>query len=238
MPAARLAPYEAACSGTRTDPIELYRWAALLGLAAFDDIATVEVALRSAMASALTATYGPTWSTRTDLLDDQALALIADATRAGRLTTASSSDQVVQDRLVSGLMLGFWVKLLGKGTWQGRAPRRERRVYDTTLWKPALRHAFPGAGDLDRARVASAARRSLVLRNRIAHHEQILWGIPLPGERTADGAMRRVPLGLAHSTVVELADFLDAGLASWLRERSQVPVLLGRCPVDRSRFRL
>ena len=56
MPAARLAPYEAACSGTRTDPIELYRWAALLGLAAFDDIATVEVALRS---------RGPTcWTTR------------------------------------------------------------------------------------------------------------------------------------------------------------------------------
>ena len=52
IPAARLAPYEAACSGTRTDAIELYRWAALLGLAVFDDIATVEVALRSAMASA------------------------------------------------------------------------------------------------------------------------------------------------------------------------------------------
>lgn len=50
IPAARIARYDAACSGTGVDGIELYRWASSVALAVFDDLATLEVAMRSPLA--------------------------------------------------------------------------------------------------------------------------------------------------------------------------------------------
>ena len=93
----------------------------------------------------------------------------------------SGSASVFRDKVAATLMFGFWVKTLGRGTfYQVEDGPRQRRTYDTLLWKSALRKVFPNVGEVDRARVEAAARNVQALRNRIAHHEHIVWGIP-PG---------------------------------------------------------
>lgn len=239
IPVARLAPYEAACAGTGVDAIDLYRWASDVALAMFDDLATLEVAMRSAMARELEAAHGLQWYRRTDLLDDETLKLIADAWRVGRLGQLTRPPDVIHGKLVATLMFGFWVKILGRGTYQGKGTSRQRRIYDTTLWKPALRNAFRNVGDLDRARVETAARRVQALRNRIAHHEHIVWGVPLPGEKNSDGSIVRLTVSAAHDTLVALAGYVDSGLEGWLGQYSQVNAKIALCPVaDKSRFLL
>jgi fermentation-respiration switch protein FrsA (DUF1100 family) len=87
-------------------------------------------------------------------------------------------------------------------------------------------------GNLDRAQVETAARRVQSLRNRIAHHEHIVWGVPLAGERKADGAAVRLSVSDAHGTLLSLAGYVDADLADWLHQYSEVPARLAECPVD------
>jgi len=235
IPAARIARYDAACAGTSVDAMELYRWANSVALAVFDDLSTLEVAMRSAMARELASAYGVTWYRRQDLLDDGTLTLIDEAWRVGRLGSLTSAPDVVHGKLVATLMFGFWVKILGRGGFQGRGPARQRRIYDTLLWKPALRNAFPQVAPLDRSLVEASARRVQTLRNRIAHHEHIVWGVPLPGEKEADGSIVRLPVATAHETVMDLAGYVDPGLESWMRQYSQVNLRLAACPLgDRS----
>ncbi len=234
-----MAPFDGACAGTPVDPLELYRWARTLALSVFDDLATLEVAMRSAIARELAAAYGPEWFRRTDLFDDETLKLIQNAWTIGRIGQLTWPPEVIHGKLVATLMFGFWVKLLGRGTYQGRGANRKRRIYDSLLWKPAMRNAFPNVGALDRALVETAARRVQSLRNRIAHHEHIIWGVPLPGERSADGSVVRLTVTEAHETLMALAGYVDTGLESWLRQNSAVASHLARCPVpDRTRFHL
>lgn len=143
IPEPRLAPYILACAGTSVDPIALYLWAKQVSLAVFDDIATLKVAMRSAMARELSSTYGINWYQNAGILDDETLRLINTAWRTGRLGQIASSPDVVHGKLVSSLMFGFWVKVLGRGGYQGQGAERQRRIYDTVLWKSALRQAFP-----------------------------------------------------------------------------------------------
>jgi hypothetical protein len=121
---------------------------------------------------------------------------------------------------------------LGHGSYQGSGAARHRRIYDTGLWKPALCHGFPDVGDLDRALVEAAARRVQSLRNRIAHHEHIVWGVPGAGEGQPDGTAVRLSVNDAHGTLISLAGSFDEGFADWLRQYSEVPVRLAACPVD------
>jgi hypothetical protein len=220
IPAPRLAPYEAACSGTDVDPVHLYRWAGSIALAVFEDLAVLEVAMRSAMAQQLASVYGDRWFDRTELLDDDTLKLIGKAKRLGRLDQLASPSDVVHGKLVATLMFGFWVKILGRGGYHSDRERRQRRIYDTLLWKPALRHAFPNVGDLERSRVEGSARTVQALRNRVAHHEHIIWGVPLPGATDLAGGVLRLSVTDAHNTMMSLAGFVDTELEGYLREHS------------------
>lgn len=235
LPPARLQRYDAACVGTGVDPMDLYRWAGTVALAMFDDLSHVEVAMRSAMADRLASTHGLHWYQRTDLLDTNTLKLIATAWKQGGLSRLQAPPEVLHGKLVASLMFGFWVKLLGRGGFYtsgaGHTAVRERRIYDTLLWKPALRHAFPHVGDLERARVEETARSVQALRNRIAHHEHIVWGVPLPGARTADGTTTRLSVSQTHGALLALAGYVDEDLKSWLRDYSTVENQLRACPL-------
>lgn len=85
----------------------LYRCAGAMALGVSDDLATLEVAMRSAMARALADHYGLEWYRRTDLLDDVTLRLIADAWRVGRLGQLDAGLEVVHGKLAATLMFGF-----------------------------------------------------------------------------------------------------------------------------------
>lgn len=239
LPAARLARYEHACANTTTDPVDLYLWSSSVALAMFDDLSHLEVAMRSRMADRLAATYGMQWFQRKDILDSDTLKLIKTAWRQGGLSQLNASADVVHGKLVASLMFGFWVKILGRGGYYEdtttKPDTRQRRIYDTLLWKPALRHAFPNVGDLERAKVEGSARQVQALRNRIAHHEHIVWGVPIPGAKYADGSAVRLSVTQAHNTLLNLAGYTDTGLEEWLRHHSAVPTRLAECPLANTR---
>lgn len=232
LPAPRLIRYEEACIDTDVDPVELYEWSARVASATFEDIGYVEVVLRSAIAEQMCAKYGIDWYTRTDILDDPTLRLIERALISGRIDQLQTSPEVKHGKLVATLMFGFWVKILGKGSrYHG-----QRRIYDTVIWKEAVRGAFPAAGDFDRAIVERAVRDLKELRNRVAHHEHIIWGVPIPGQQL-NGIPRRDTLAEAHANLIQVAQYLDPDFSSWLVTYSEVPKLIAACPVaDTSRF--
>ncbi|HEU5471840.1 MAG TPA: hypothetical protein VFV67_14410 [Actinophytocola sp.] len=69
--------------------------------------------------------------------------------------------EVTADRVVAELNLGFWVALLGRGL-----------NYETRLWRPALRLAFPRYTG-GRAALHEELETVRLLRNRISHLEPI-----------------------------------------------------------------
>lgn len=231
IPAPRMAPYERACVGTSVAPIDLYRWSNAVALAMFDDLSTLEVAMRSKMAQELVVTYGSEWYRNNELLDDGTLKLIRQAWTVGRIHRLTGSLDVIHGKLVATLMFGFWVKLLGRGAQNSAGAQSERRIYDTLLWKAALRNAFPNVGPLERARVETAARQVQALRNRIAHHEHIIWGVPMPGEHRSNDSVVRLPVHEIHEALLSLAGYIDLDLELWLRQHSQVNDQLMKCPL-------
>lgn len=236
VPAARLRPYQTFATSNGVDVGDLYRWNNQLSLALFDDIGVVEVAMRSAMAKQLAHEFGHDWYRNPALFDDDTVKLISSAWNQGRLGSLSAPSDVVQGKLVASFMFGFWVKLLGKGSHRGRkdpyaaAPLQTRRVYDDLIWKPALSKAFPNVGRLERRRVERTARDIQTVRNRIAHHEHVIWGIPVYGQKDASGNIRRMTVSESHSSIISMADYLDADLGSWLRANSAVPACISACP--------
>ena len=215
--------------------MELYTWAGAVALAMFDDLSHVEVAMRSAMADQLSATYGLGWYTRSEILDSNTLKLVNTAWNQGGLSRLQAPPEVLHGKLVASLMFGFWVKLLGRGGYytdaSASSPVKERRIYDTLLWKPALRHAFPHVGDFERAKVEETARSVQALRNRIAHHEHIVWGVPLPGKQAADRTIARMSVSQAHGALLALAGYVDEGFMGWLRQHSTVENHIRSCPL-------
>jgi len=232
VPEPRMARYDHACRfDPEVDGIKLYRWASSVALAVFDDLGHVEVAMRSAMARELAGRYGLQWYENKELLDQDTIDLIETARDRTRLDGLRDDPQLRHGKLVASLMFGFWVKLLGRGGYIEVDGSPQRRIYDTHVWKKAVRRAFPFVGDLDRQRVETVARHVQALRNRIAHHEHIIWGVPIAGAQAPDGSALRLPLKDAHAAVIELAGFLDEDLASWLSQHSEVSARLDDCPI-------
>lgn len=242
IPAARLAPYLREASVQHADAIDLYRWNSALSLALFDDVGNVEVVMRTQMSHHLSADHGDDWFRSADLFDDGAAKAMSVAWGQGRLqklVEGGAPREVVHGTFVASLTFGFWVRLLGRGSFAGRQPMRARRFYDEALWKPTLSKAFPNAGHLERSKVERAAEDVLKIRNRIAHHEHVIWGIPAYGQRNQDGSPRRIPVRSAHATLLNLAGYLNDDLSSWLTANSGVPALLAECPLaDLSRLML
>lgn len=166
-----------------------------------------------------------------------------------------ASDADVPGRVVAQCMFGFWVNLLDSGNYVGRPPRRVKVDYDVLwevafkhafpgarLEARALRNILEAkipAGPDKPAKVARlrqevAFNRTWVhsicknvndLRNRVAHHEPLINGLPLAGQG------QRITAAAAHGRVLMVARMLDRDLAAWLNVNSKVPSLLASRPV-------
>lgn len=86
---------------------------------------------------------------------------------------------------------GCWVNLLDKGGTRGDGPYRKNVDYDSTLWRKALHKAFPNSGG-KRTTVFTTVSHVRSLRNRTAHHEPLIGGVPLPGQADGRGRTRRL----------------------------------------------
>jgi len=225
----RLGTYLNAASGDQTRALDLYVWDRDVAVAVLADIAIVEVALRNALNDALTTTHGPDWYTQDIGLDERCRNQLAQAwERLGK-------HQRTPGRVVARLTLGFWVNLLDAGGLIGRPPQRWKADYET-LWRSGLSSAFRG-GSTEAAKTGERFTRSWThslaltvqaVRNRAAHHEPLLTGIPLPGQRQA--LVSRISVTDGQDTYRRLLRMIDRDLEAWLVSNSTVMTILTRRP--------
>lgn len=184
---ARLAPYLQEADGDDERACELYLWVTDLAGALFSTIAFVEVGLRNSMDRKLRvwndqqgSEYGMDWA-----LSKGAAPLLYDLVTHKSLVVAQSFAReqsrlrpkthprrlaaVTHDDVVSHFMFGTWVYLIKPRVWN--QPQQCQQ-----LWQECLSDAFPYAdpSDSGRERLADQLDRVRKLRNRVAHHENLL----------------------------------------------------------------
>ncbi|WP_043721190.1 hypothetical protein [Kutzneria sp. 744] len=196
--AARMEPYLKHCNGDVAKAFRLYAWNLEVSAALSGPLGCLEVALRNALHEQLVTLVGRSdwWRDRRVDLHDVAKGLLAEA--AANL--AKRGKPAVPDAMVAELHFGFWVALLGKG-----------RNYETTLWRPALRHAFPNysGGRLPLHKQLDSMR---YLRNRIAHAEPI----------------HRRHLKADHGTILDLIGRISPPAVEFVRRHDRVEQVLRR----------
>jgi hypothetical protein len=205
---ARLSRYVAS---TRTlhEAIELYEWNTQVAAAIFELIQHAEVVLRNALSKELAALrivdgdltgswfwfdtdvwFTPWW--QPEMLR-QLKKVHGSLARTKRPISAS--------RIVAEMSFGFWRYLLTSH-------------YESSLWTPALRRAFPRG--LARESVHDLVEHINVLRNRIAHHEAVF-------SRNLCADLLRIE---------QLLDWLSPPSADWAMATSRISELWDRRPIS------
>ncbi|GAA2844070.1 hypothetical protein FB468_3241 [Leucobacter komagatae] len=232
----RLGTYLSEADGDRSLAREFYVWDRDVASAMFADIAIIEVALRNAIHGVLTAHLGERWYELGGIpLDWRATTNLQKAwERLPAQDRANPDLPHVPGKLVARLMFGFWRDLFDSGGYVGKEPRRVKVDYEQN-WRAVLHRAFPG-GRRTAQSAGEAYSRDWVLRqidivhaarNRVAHHEPLLRGFPLPGQGAA-----RLTVEDGYLACVRLANMIDFNLADWLRNNSNVPNLLAKRPTQ------
>lgn len=228
----RMATYRTAAAARGCDELVLYIWDRDLASAVLADIAIVEVALRNALHTALTTGVGrPDWYLEDLGLDDRSRRALAQAWQ--RLPKAKRTP----GRVVARLMFGFWANLLDAGGYYGSEPQAFKADYEQ-LFRSTLQRAFPGGRVEARSAGAQFTREwvhatvAIVqdLRNRAAHHEPLISGFPLNGQKDKHGNPVRLTVTQGHEACLLLARMLDRDLGGWLNAHSTVPGLLANKP--------
>lgn len=228
----RIGTYTKAAVAIGCDELDLYLWDRDLASAVLADIAVVEVALRNAMHDALTRAYGSQeWYLRDIGLDDRSRTALAQAWT--RLTKATRTP----GRVVARLMFGFWVNLLDAGGHYGKEPQAFKADYEQ-LFRSTLSKAFPG-GRTQAAQAGASFDRDWVhatvavvrdLRNRAAHHEPLVDGFPLNGQKDKNGNPIRLSVQQGFERYLRLARMIDRDLGAWLGATSNVPAVIAARP--------
>lgn len=202
----RLSTYLQATEGDRAQALRLYTWNTAICAAFYGPLQALEVALRNAMHRELATCYGQEWYDNPAAgLDRGARERIADA----RMTAQRAGHAATPSRLVATLPFGFWASLLGPGARIERAgPKAD---YEKTLWRPALRGAFPHhRAPLTRRQAHKPLDALRALRNRCAHHEPVFAR----------------PLREDHDRILEVAGWISPHVRAWIERHSRVPTLL------------
>lgn len=188
----RLSKYLELASENKEQALILYVKNTRLSEAFYTPLQGIEVCLRNAVHRSLVNLRGEDWHEPgvaplqyplTEMIEKAKASL-----RAGR-------KDITPGRVVAELSFGFWVSILG--------PR-----YETTLWRPALRHAFPNRPrGVERKQVQGTLNVVRRLRNRIAHHERIL-------HRDLDSD---------HELIIRAISWTCRYTARWVRAHSRFP---------------
>lgn len=206
LSAGRFDRYTAAAGGSAADAALLYGWNVQLAGAWHETLGLFEVVLRNALDRQLSTYHQHVLSgnghwcadARMPWRSPKLAAQIADARRRARIGRRGPE---VHGKIVAELTFGFWRYILAS-------------TYQTTLWSPALRHAFPHHRTRDRAAVYDPVNHLHLLRNRVAHHEPI---------HTLDHAA-------LHDELLRVAGWIDPAAAAWITTASRIPTVLRTRP--------
>ena len=201
----RMRTYLRAAGGDGERAARIYAWNTAVSAAFYASLQGLEVALRNAMHAQLASRFGVQWyDAEAAEMDSGGLARVARA----KAELRRNRRDVEPSRMVAALSFGFWVSLLGHG---GRIDDSGRRAdYEMTLWRPALRGAFPHHAPLTRKQVHRPLDHLRLLRNRIAHHEPIF----------------RRDLSRDHERVLEATAWISPATKAWIERHSRAPDLL------------
>jgi hypothetical protein len=157
LSADRLDPYRTSVGGDRELAVRLYEQNTLLAESLYGVLQGLEIALRNSIHAQLVTGHGQAdWWNNLHLEPEQATML-----RKAQEALNREGKPLAPGRIVAELSFGFWTGLTGP------------RYGD--LWKNHLVKIFPRR-PVQRSEVQTRLNSIRKLRNRIAHHEPILFG--------------------------------------------------------------
>ncbi|KAA8825019.1 Abi family protein [Bifidobacterium myosotis] len=231
----RLASYDSEARRRSCPALRLYLWDHDMASACMGDIAILEVALRNRMDRQLSLislkqSNTEDWYMAVLRFDDRTQYQIREAWSH---FTSQQRKHRTHGHLVASLTFGFWRNLLEDGgTIHTKWPDQSHADYENDFWRKGLDKTFSNGRQYARAVEERWTRRYALgivktvhaLRNRVAHHEPLVNGIPLPGEN------RRITLANAVQSCFDLAMILDRDLYAWLMDNSKMRLVLEHEP--------
>jgi hypothetical protein len=201
----RFGPY-VSVAGSAERAADLYAWNGRLSAAVHEELGMLEVILRNALDRQLVTYHqvalggdGRWYADRR--MPWQSGRMIDQIARARAQATGNWRFPEFQGKVIAELTFAFWRYVLA-------AP------YQSTLWAPALRHAFPHLRPARRATVYEVVDRLNSVRNRVAHHEPI----------------HCLNIASRHQEVLLAASWIDPAAAAWIAETSRVTAVLQMRP--------
>jgi hypothetical protein len=194
--AARLGRYRASCGGDENKAATAYVHNMLLAEAMVPMLNVLEIALKNSVHGRLSTLYG-----RVDWWEawagDQAFAWQTREVSSAKTKLQRRAETSTPDKIVAELAFGFWSSLFNAS-------------FQIVLWKD-LRLVFPRCPKHHRQRhtISSALNQIRDLRNRVFHHEQLLWLNPT--------------LLDLHTRGTEVVGWLDPQLVTWLAKYDRLP---------------
>ncbi|WP_156027517.1 hypothetical protein [Mycetocola saprophilus] len=207
----RLRRFRAATRGER-EAIELYVLDCHIASHLHAAVRIAEVALREAIHRGMSDAFGSHWYIA---LNDQ---LDAHTARAFQDAVRNAGPSAASGKIVSQIMLGVWVSLLGTGT---RKQDGTRAHYVRDVWEPGLKNSL----QVPRRHVARLTQRVNWARNRISHCEPVVFGLPMPGLGGPSTQVRRSP-ALIFDDVKDLMSAISSRLEPWFDRWDETAALL------------
>ena len=213
---AKFAPYRRVFGGDTKQASQLFLLDCALAGAFQELLRIIELTMRESMHRELTKTYGGRWMFTKEILNKHGQAIIA---KAGR----RAGPKAQPGKIIAEIPMGGWVAMLQQGGFS--SDEKQRFIdYSETLWDPALCKAFAN-GAPEQAEVAKIGQRLRHLRNRVAHHESLVFGITQTGMQIGELKVKQRPES-AYRDICTIASFMNTDLAAWLSACKDVELIL------------
>ena len=186
----RFSTYLGWSNGDRDRAIHLYTLNTKISESLCTPLHMLEVALRNRVHQVMSACHGPTWY---DQEAHQANPVQAGMLLKARQDMVDAKKEEASGRMIAALTFGYWTAMFGK---------EYEDLWQTTLKDIARREDGKG---LTRKAFSKPLAPIRTLRNRIAHHEPILyWTLPKH-----------------YEAVLQLTAWLSPVAAEWCRDHSR-----------------
>lgn len=199
---ARLGRYRQAYKGNEVRAASAYTHNMLLAEAMMPSLNALEIALRNGIHARLSIAYGKSdwWNS---FAGDPNFAWQSKEVSSAQAKLQKRGETLSTDKIVAELTFGFWSSLFNK-------------QFGLILWAD-LRLVFPKCPKSIRQRhtISSSLNQIRDLRNRVFHHEPILWITPA--------------LCNQHQRALETLGWIEPKLVAWLGTHDRVPTVWEAC---------
>lgn len=195
---ARLERYRICCGGNEQLAVATYACNMQLAEATMPMLHVIEVALRNGIDRRMGKLYQRSdwWEA---WKDTRGFSWQIHEVSNAKAALQHRSEPLTVDKVIAELTFGFWSSLFNA-------------QFQHLLWKE-LRLVFPRCPKIQRQRrtISSALNQIRYLRNRVFHHEPVLWLTPA--------------LPILHAKGLELIGWLDPDLLPWICQYDRFPAV-------------